>query len=123
MRDLKSFLLSNLFELRYVVEEINDWNGSLDYLEVYENNEDFFEDRLYYASRYDLIKRVANGNYRVEDDLVRFDCYGDLESLDEWEYEQELEENIDDIVKKLMNCYNELDLSDELIALIVEAEE
>ncbi len=121
MKNLRNFLLIDMQELRYIVEEINGWNGSLEYLQVYENNEDFFE-YVFYGSKYDLARKIKEGDYRLEDDLVRFDCYEDLETLDEWEYQEELENNIDDIIEKLIDCYDNLDLSDELIALIVEAE-
>ena len=119
MEKIKGFLLGDLSELKYVVSEINCCNGSLDSLGVYENNEYFFED-IFYGRKYDLVEKIANGDYRLEDDLVKFDYYGDIVSLNEWEWEEELEENIDEIIEELINCYDNLDISDELIALIEE---
>ena len=59
--------------------------------------------------------------------MVRFDCYGDIESLNRCEYEEELKGNIDEIIEELINCYDdltyyykELNISDELVALIEE---
>ena len=119
MEKIKGFLLSDLSELKYIVTEINCWNGSLELLEVYENNEYFFED-IFYGRKYDLVEKIINGDYRLEDDYVKFDCYGDIVSLNEWEWEEELEENIDEIIEELIDCYDNLDISDELIALIEE---
>ena len=119
MEKIKGFLLGDLSELKYVVTEINCWNGSLEFLEVYENDKYFFED-IFYGSRYDLVEKIINGDYRLEDDYVKFDCYGDIVSLNEWEWEEELEENIDEIIEELIDCYDNLDISDELVALIEE---
>ena len=119
MEKIKGFLLGDLSELKYVVTEINCWNGSLELLEVYENDKYFFED-IFYGSRYDLVEKIINGSYRLEDDYVKFDCYGDIVSLNEWEWEEELEENIDEIIEELIDCYDNLDISDELVALIEE---
>ena len=119
MEKIKGFLLSDLSELKYIVTEINCWNGSLELLEVYENNEYFFED-IFYGRKYDLVEKIINGDYRLEDDYVKFDCYGDIVSLNEWEWEEELRENIDEIIEELIDCYDNLDISDELVALIEE---
>ena len=126
MEKIKGFLLGDLSELKYVVTEINCWNGSLELLEVYENDKYFFED-IFYGSRYDLVEKIINGDYRLEDDYVKFDCYGDIVSLNEWEWEEELEENIDEIIEELIDCYDdlvyyykELNISDELKKIIEE---
>lgn len=121
---IKEFLLNNSEEIKNVIAEVNNWNGSLVGFEVFDNDEYFFDD-IFYGSKYELVEKIINGNYRLEDDLVRFDCYGDLESLDEWEYEEELEENIDKIIEELLDCYDDLvrcykevNISDELKKLI-----
>lgn len=124
MEKIKEFLLNNSEEIKNVIAEINNWNGSLANFEVYDNDEYFFSD-IFYGSRYDLVEKIINGDYRLEDDLVRFDFYGDLESLDEWEWEEELKENIDEIIEELLDCYDDLvryykevNISDELKELI-----
>ena len=126
MEKIKEFLLNNSEEIKNVIAEINNWNGSLANFEIYDNDEYFFSD-IFYGSRYDLVEKIINGDYRLEDDLVRFDCYGDLESLDEWEWEEELKENIDEIIEELLDCYDDLvryykevNISDELKELIEE---
>ena len=116
---IKEFLLNNSEEIKNVIAEIYNWNGSLAGLEVFDNDEYFFND-IFYGSKYDLVEKIANGDYRLGDDYVKFDCYGDIVSLNEWEWEEELEENIDEIIEELIDCYDNLDISDELIALIEE---
>ena len=126
MEKIKEFLLNNSEEIKNVIAEINNWNGSLANFEVYDNDKYFFSD-IFYGNRYDLVEKIINGDYRLEDDLVRFDCYGNLESLDEWELEEELKENIDEIIEELLDCYDDLvryykevNISDELKELIEE---
>lgn len=123
---IKEFLLNNLEEIKNVIAEVYNWNGSLVGFEVFDNDEYFFND-IFYGSKYELVEKIANGSYRIEDDLVRFDCYGDIESLNRREYEEELKENIDEIIEELMNCYDdlinyyeELNISDELKKIIEE---
>ena len=126
MKKIKEFLLNNSEEIKNVIVEINNWNGSLANFEVYDNDEYFFED-IFYGNRYDLVKKIINGDYRLEDDYVKFDCYGDLKSLDEWEWKEELKENINEIIEELLDCYDDLvryykkvNISDELKELIEE---
>ena len=126
MEKIKEFLLNNLEEIKNIIAEVNNWNGSLVGFEVFDNNEYFFND-IFYGSKYELVEKIANGSYRIEDDLVRFDCYGDIESLNWHEYEEELKENIDEIIEELISCYDdlmyyykELNISDELKKIIEE---
>ena len=124
MEKIKEFLLNNLEEIKNIIAEVNNWNGSLVGFEVFDNNEYFFND-IFYGSKYELVEKIANGSYRIEDDLVRFDCYGDIESLNWHEYEEELKENINEIIEELIGCYDdltyyykELNISDELKKII-----
>jgi hypothetical protein len=105
-------------ELEIVVREINGWDGSLDWLEAYENDEEFFE--MFFTNAFDAVRSAHYGNYNYSDDLVRFDGYGNLESFDKWEYEEELKDNIDDIIEKLLSIYYEIDINEELTELIEE---
>ena len=126
MEKIKEFLLNNLEEIKNVIVEVNNWNGSLVGLEVFDNDEYFFND-IFYGRKYELVEKIINGDYRLEDDFVRFDCYGDIESLNRREYEEELKENIDKIIEELISCYDdltyyyeELNMSDELKKIIEE---
>ena len=118
MKKIREYLLNDVEELESVVREINDWDGSLDWLEACENDEEFFE--VFFANTFDAIRSVQDGNYNYSDDFVRFDSYGNLESFDKWEYKEELKDNIDDIIEKLLSVYYEIDINEELTELIEE---
>lgn len=84
-------------DLKEMVSELNSWNGSLDWLEYYENDEDFFD--LWFPNNPDeAVRSVCYGSYEYMDDYVRFNAYGNLESCSEYEYEKEIEENAEEII-------------------------
>lgn len=116
MENLKSYLLTELDELKGVVAEINAYNGSLDYLEVYEN-QGYVIDELF-SSPYEALKSVYYGYYNIYNDLFKINAYGNIESLSEAEYKVEMQENVDDIIEELLKVYNNLNITDELKELV-----
>ena len=118
MKKIREYLLNDMDELDYIIAEINGWDGSLDWLEAYENDEEFFD--MFFANTMEAVRSVCYGNYNYSDDLVRLDGYGNLESFSRWEYEDELKDNIDDIIERLLSVYYQIDIDEELTELIVE---
>ena len=116
MENLKSYLLENTNELRILVSEINSYNGSLDYLEVYEN-EEYILNELF-SNPYELLEKCWYGCYNINHSLIRCNVYGNIESLSDYDYEIELKENIDDIINKLLKVYNKIEISNEIVELI-----
>ena len=119
MKKIKEYLLNDVEELMCIVSEINGWDGSLDWLEAHENDEEFF-DTYFSNNPMEAVRSAHYGNYNYSDDLVRFDGYGNLESFDRWEYEDELKDNIDDIIERLLSVYYEIYINEELTELIEE---
>ena len=118
MKKIREYLLNDMDELDCIVREINGWDSSLDWLEAYENDEEFFD--MFFANTMEAVRSVCYGNYNYSDDLVRFDGYGNLESFSRWEYEDELKDNIDDIIERLLSVYYQIDIDEELTELIEE---
>ena len=116
MKNLKSYLLKNVDELKTIVAEINAYNGSLDYLEAYANEE--YTINELFSNPYEALKSSCYGYYNISNDLVRFNSYGNIESLNENEYEIELIDNIDDIIEELLRIFNKIDISKELYECI-----
>lgn len=115
----KNYLLENLEVLQEVVQEINLWDGSLENLEVYSNDEEFFE-TFFPNDPFRLIGAIQFGSYSINDDYVKFNGLANLESFDEYELKQELKDNIDEIIEQLINCFFQLDLNDELDEIFSE---
>ena len=116
MENLKSYLLNNMEELKMLVAEIIGYNGSLEYLEVYANEE--YTINELFSSPYDVLRSCYYGYYNFNDSLLRFDGYGNIETLNEHEYELDIEDSIDDIICELLKVYNKIDVSEQIHELI-----
>lgn len=115
--EVKKYLLENLDELKDVVREINAWNGSLEYLEIFENDQEFF-DTFFHDNPMEAVRAASYGDYNFMDQYVRFNGYGNLESLNEEDYEEELKLHIDEIIDELERNYEQLNLSEQLKKLL-----
>jgi len=115
---IKKYLLENFEELESTVRALNSYDGCLEHLEIYENDDEFFE--MFFDTPLELARAVCYGNYQYLDNYVRFDGYGNLETLDEWKYQNELKSRIDEIVNELIEKWYELPISDELKAMFEE---
>ena len=120
---LDGLLLEDTGYLMTIVEELNNWNSDLDYLRVYENDEEFFEMFFEGTHPMELVRMTYYGDYKYTDQYVRFNGYGNLESLDNFEYKEELKDNIEEIIDELMENYNNIYLPTELQEIFNNFEE
>ena len=116
MEELKEYLLNNEDKLQEVVQEINSWNGALDHLNFYENDE--YTINELFSSPYEFAQSSSYGDYNINDDYFKFNGYGHIDSYDEYEIIQEMKDDIDNIVDVLKDEYTNIDIDDELINLI-----
>ena len=120
MENIKDYLLNHVDEIRDIISQINSIDNSLDYLEYYENNEEFFN-TFFYNNPMEAVRSSYYGDYNYCDKYVKFDGYGNLKSVDDYELENEYRYYIDDITKSLLEHYEKIDICDkELIKLIEE---
>ena len=123
-KKLREYLLNDVEELRDVVSELNRWNGCLEYLEFWENDEEFFE--LFYSGKngLEIARAICHGDYNYNDDYVRINAYDNLESYTEDEIVEELKDNIDEIIDRLIEEHDGyLDLSDGIEEIFEEETE
>lgn len=120
---VKEYLLENEDVLISVVQELNSWNGCLDWLEFWENDGEFFE--LFYSGKngLEIARAIYYGDYRYNDDYVRINGYGNLVSYTEYEMIEVIKDYIDEIVENLIEQHDNLDLSDDIEEIFEEAEE
>lgn len=123
MEELKNYLKENLEDLKDLVRDINSWNGQLENLDYWENNEDFLE--TFYNGRLDELARAINyGDYNYIDDYIIINAYGNLETITEYEFINLLIDNIDEIVDAAIENIEELNIyNEELKKLINKAKE
>lgn len=119
---IKNYLLGNDEELLSIVQDINGYNGSLDHLNFYENDEDFFN-AFFSDNPMEVARATFYGNYKYCDQYVRFNGYGNLDSFDDYEIIQEIKYYIDEVVNNLLECWEELYLSDDQLVELLEEEE
>lgn len=122
MEKVKAYLLENADQLNSLVSEINSYDGSLEHLEAYENDDEFFN--TYFSGKpMEAVRAAQFGEYNYHDDYVKFDGYGNLVSYSNYEYQNELEENIDDIVERVVELQQHLYLDSELQEILEGEEE
>ena len=123
MENIKNYLLKYVDELGDLISEINSIDNSLEYLEYWNNDDDFFN--TFFSNKpMEAVRSAYYGNYNYCDEYVRFNGYGNLESFNQWQLEREYKYYIDDITKSLLEHYQQMNICDkELIKLIEEYEE
>ena len=118
--EIKNYLLNHVDEIGDIIIEINSIDGSLDYLEYYENDEEFFN-TYFYNNPTEAVRSAYYGDYNYCDNWVKFDGYMNLKSVNDYDLEKEYKEYINEIVKALIEHYQQISIcDDELIKLIEE---
>jgi hypothetical protein len=120
--NVKAYLLDNMEELKQVVRELNSWDGSFENLESFDNDEEFFN--MFFEDRpMEAVRAAHFGDYNYGDDFVRFNGYGNLESFNDYDLEQELKDEIDEIIDAIIEKRQHIYLEPELEELLDEEEE
>ena len=120
--EIKNYLLDHVHEIdnmRSMISEINSIDGSLEYLEYWDNDEEFF-DTFFHNDPMEAVRASYYGDYNYCDDYVRFNGYGNLESFNDYDLEREYKEYIDEIVKSLIEHYQEMSICDNELNNLVE---
>lgn len=85
---------------RGIVSEVNSWDGSLESFEVHDFDDDFF-DTYFEGKPMDAARATFFGSIDSwSDDYIRFDGYGNLESLRSSAYADELSDGKDEIIDR-----------------------
>ena len=93
--DLKEMLLS-----------INSYDNRLDNLDYQENSEDFFS--AYYSNNpYEVARAVYYGDYNFNDEYVKINVYGNLESISKWGFEDLIKDYKTEIIEEYLNIIEE----------------
>ncbi len=119
MTDYKTVLEDNKDNtqlLRQLVQEVNSWDGSLESYEAYDFDDYFFD--MYFTGRPEEAARATFfGTIQSwMDDYIRFNGYGNLESLSEYQYNQELLSGADEIISYALEVADSINLEDILQA-------
>ena len=117
--EIKDYLLNHVDEIGDIVIEVNSIDNSLDFLEYWNNDEEFFN-TFFYNNPTEAVRSAYYGDYSYCDDYVKFDGYGNLKSVDEYELEKEYKYYIDEIVNALLKHYQEIGITDNELKILIE---
>ncbi len=98
--------------LRELISVCNGWDGSLESYQVHEFDDEFF-DTYFEGNPTEAVRATFFGEIKNwNDEYIRFNGYGNLETLNEWQYEKELKENADEIIERAQDLTEEIDLKE-----------
>ena len=117
---IKEYLLENEDVLISMVQELNSWNGCLDWLDFWENDEEFFN--TFFENKIEVARAICYGDYNYNDDYVRFNGYGNIESFSEYDMIEELKDSIEEIVENFIEYKDNIDYDENLENLLEEEE-
>lgn len=120
--EIKEVLLNDDNMLIGAVSELNSWNGSFDYLEYWENDEEFFN-LFFHSNPMEVARAITYGEYNYTDDYVKFNAYRNLVSADKWDVVKEMQDEIEEIVESIIEESSNLSLDSEIQDLIDEYKE
>lgn len=95
--------MSEVEKLMAMVQEVNSWNGELEFLSVWENDDEFFN-TFFSGEPMNVARAIHYGDYSYNDTYVTFDGYGNLVSYTDYQVEELLKDHKEEIIKS----YNEL---------------
>src|SRR5690625_3971569 len=98
---------ADLYELMGIVQEINSYDGSLEYIETYNNDEEFF-DMFYHNRAIEAVRATQYGEYNFNDPYVGFNGYGNLVTYTELELRQEFMDYLDEIAESIIELQGNL---------------
>lgn len=120
IEQIEKILLDNKEATLEICKELNAWNGDLENFNVMENDEEFFD--MYFEGKpAEAVRAAYYGNYNYMDEYVRFNSYGNLESLNQWKLEQEIEMYIGEIIDSLLRNYNNICIDDNDLLELLES--
>ena len=118
MKKLESYLLDNMEVTYYMVRELNAWCGRLEHLEYFDMEE--FDLVLEGYTPSEVANRIFYGDFNPNDDYFRFNAYGNLESANEWDIEEEYRDNISEIASYIVEYKDNIDIYDEGLQEILD---
>lgn len=105
LEQMANWLRENPQSALGIARDINGYDGSLEELDYWENDEEFFN--TYYPDKpMDAVRAACYGSYNYMDDYVRIDVYGNLQSVSEMGLEEEVKAWAADILEQIIDNYD-----------------
>lgn len=94
-------------DLLFICREACSYDGSFDFVDAFDMED--VGDYIDTSDAYGFMCRIVYGNVNMADGMLRHDAYGNLESVNEWDLEEEARDNINDIAYWLMDNWHNVD--------------
>ena len=92
-------------DLLRLFRDANSWDGYFDFADAFD-----IEDLCSMVDdKYELVRSVIYGDVTNVNDMVRYNAYGNLESVSEWDLKKECQDSICDMAGWLMDNYYHVD--------------
>lgn len=92
-------------DLLMLFRDANSWDGYFDFVDAFD-----IEDLCSMVDdKYELVRSIIYGDVTNVNDMVRYDAYGNLENVSEWELMKECQDSICDMAGWLMDNYYHVD--------------
>lgn len=120
--ELEELLLNDDNLLMNTVRDINSYDCSLEHLIYYNNDEEFFN-TFFKNDPMGAVRATFYGDYRYNDEYVKFNSYDNIESRQEWQIIEEMESCIDEIIEKIIELKDSCYFDSDIESLFEEMEE
>ncbi|EGQ3672394.1 hypothetical protein I0611_000411 [Staphylococcus pseudintermedius] len=108
-------------ELQYMVQDMCNYDGRLEDLYIYDMND--FNEIMYGQSPLWIATRIFFGKFDPTDEFFKYNGYGNLESLNFYEYGVELQKYRKEIVSNYIEMVEDGKIEDVNNLLEIESEE
>ena len=92
-----------------LVNVLNSYDGSFSEIEYFYNDEEFFN-IFFGINTMEAVRAVCFGDYRYSDEFVKFNGYGNLVSVNQYEIIAEYSLYKEEIADKLIDISDECDI-------------
>lgn len=116
---IKEYLLENPKTIINIASEVHGWDGSQDWVDVWDIGE-----LAFCIEPIDLARAIIYGHVDNIDDPVRYNVYGNLETVTESDLEIDAKDNVDDVIDDIYDLYPEkISIYDEELLELMNVKE
>lgn len=91
-------------ELEVILQDINSYNGGFETVVAYDK-EWYFRELLQGFSPNEIANMVYFGSYNPSHEYFRFNGYGNIETLSEKDYFEEIEDYREEIIEEMLDLH------------------
>lgn len=107
---MKKYTEYTVEELKEMVFEVNNWDGTLEDYNFYDMEE--LDELFYDMEPSELLRMVQGGNFNIYDDYFKGNVYGWLESFSDYYVNDEIKRGAKEIVERYFELVENKEIED-----------